>query len=136
MNRIALAALTSAAALAACAPMDEDALLAADETAKLSLAQEGEECFFPRSVTGFRNAPDSADGDEQIYVDAAGDTYLFETFSSCPRLDFARGIAFDQNGIGTICRGIDVDLVVPDRTLGPQRCPVSMVRKVIEDEDR
>lgn len=122
-------------ALAACMPVEDDARRAADDNVSLSLAEEGKECFFPRSVTGFRNAPDSPDGDERIFVDAAGDTYLFETFGSCPRLDFATAIAFDQTGIGTICRGIDVDLIVPDSALGPRRCPVSMVRKVIEDEE-
>lgn len=135
MIRASTTTLVLSGALAACMPVEDGARTAVDDNAALALAEEGKECFFPRSVTGFRNAPDSPDGDERIFVDAAGDTWLFETVGSCPQLDFATAIAFDQTGVGTICRGIDVDLIVPDRALGPRRCPVSMVRKVIEDGD-
>lgn len=93
----------------------------------------GRQCFFARQVTGFRNV-DEADGresDTRILVDVrAGDTFEFELQQRCPELRFARAIAFDQTGVGRICDGLDVDLIVPDPNLGPQRCQVTMVRKL------
>ena len=58
-------------------------------------------------------------------------TYEFKTFGACPDIDYSNAIAFDQNGPGTICRGIDVDLIVPT-SIGPQRCQVSMIRRLPE----
>ena len=89
------------------------------------------ECFSARSVTGYRSAPESEDGAQRIYVDVgARDTYLFETFGGCPDLDFSWRIGLRDRGIGRICRGIDVDLVVPDPAFGPRVCPVRMIRKL------
>lgn len=135
--RRARAALGSIAiiALASCAPVEEaDDLAAAESSANLALAEEGEDCFFSRNVTGFSEAPDGPSGAERIFVEAAGDTYLFETIA-CPALNYSFRLGFDPAGIGQICRGFDVDLIVPDPTFGAQRCPVRMVRKVLNEEE-
>lgn len=126
MTRTAIT-LIALGALAGCAPTGDPAP---------ATAASGRSCFFPQFVSGFREALNSADGAEQIYVDVgARDTYLFETFGGCHELDFAHRIAFEQRGPGAICDGLDVDLLVPDATFGAQRCPVRMVRKLGDGEE-
>lgn len=116
--------------LLACAQQQEAGI----DQARSATAQD-EECFYMSQVSGFNDAPDGATGSDRIYVHAGpDDTYLFETFGSCPDLNFSETIAFDQNGPGRICRGIDVDLLVPT-AIGLQRCPVAMISKV-EESDR
>lgn len=140
MPKIWLGAIALCAGLYACAPVDEgdrsNRASGNDLLSTAALVEEGQRCFFPRQATGFHRAPRAPNGAERIYVDvSASDTYLFETFSACPQLDFARGVAFDQAGTGRICDGLDVDLIVPDRDLGPQRCPVRMVGKLTESAE-
>ena len=90
----------------------------------------GSDCFHLSQVSGFNDAPDAARGSDRIYVHAGpGDTYLFETFGSCPDLNWSETIAFDPNGPGRICRGIDVYLLIPT-SIGVQRCPVRMITQV------
>lgn len=116
------------ALLAGCAP-------AADEPREASVA-EGRECFWPRDVSGFNDAREVEPGSNRIVVSAGVNRrYLFETFGSCPDLNFAENIGFDQHGSGQICRGVDVTLLVPGVT-GTQRCPVRMIRRLTEDEAR
>jgi hypothetical protein len=92
-------------------------------------ASSGRECFFLREVSGFNNA-----GKDQIYVHTGPrETYLFRTLGPCPDLDFGENIGFDQVGGGSICNGIDVDLIVPS-PIGPRRCPVAMIRKLAPGE--
>lgn len=91
--------------------------------------ETGKDCFFLSQVNGFSDA-----GDDRIMVHTGvNDVYEFKTFGSCPDLNFSEAIAFDQRGPGTICRGIDVDLIVPT-AIGPRRCPVSMIRKLTPAE--
>lgn len=132
VGRFLLAALCGAAFAAGCAPVEErgsDALAAGEEG--------GRECFYPRNVTGFRNAPEGPDGSSRIYVDVrASDTFLFELFTPCRELTFARSIAFDTStGVGRVCSGLEVALLVPDPNLGTQRCPVKMIRKLAPGEE-
>ena len=117
------AALTSGAAA--------QAQSSGQETRQSDSKKESRQCFFARQVNGFRNVK----GDEtKILVDVgASDTYEFELLTRCPNLRFAQGIGFDQTGSGRICDGLDVDLIVPDRNFGPQRCPVKMIRRVPDE---
>lgn len=92
-------------------------------------AAPGKECFFLREVSGFNHA-----GRDQIYVHTGPrETFLFRTLGPCPDLDIGENIGFDQAGGGTICNGIDVDLIVPSQ-IGPRRCPVAMIRKLAPGE--
>ncbi|USA39764.1 DUF6491 family protein [Pelagerythrobacter marinus] len=101
-----------------------------------SASAAGRECFSARSVTGYRSAPRDPGAGERIYVDVgARDTYLFETFGACPELDFSWRIGLRDRGIGRICRGVDVDLVVPHPAFGTQVCPVRMIRKLGPGEE-
>lgn len=114
--------------LAACAPVEEDGYSAA------AADSDGRACFFVQQVSGYREAPDSPDGNERIFVDVgASDTYLFETFGACPELDWSWQIGFDTRSFTSICDGRDVDLIVRDPAMGPRRCPVRMITKL---EDR
>ena len=132
---IASIALSCAApVIASCAPLAAQSA-SEEEAAEDTTAREegGRQCFFARNVTGFRNV----EGDDtKILVDVrASDTFEFELMNRCPELRFARSIAFDQTGIGRICDGLDVDLIVPDPNLGPQRCRVMMIRKLEPGEE-
>ncbi len=106
-----------------------------DEPQSATAYAEGERCFWPSQVTGFRKAPDRDGYSDRILVDVGvNDTYLFETLGSCSDLDYAETIGFDQHGSGTICQGIDVTLVVPS-PIGERRCAVRMIRKLSEVEE-
>lgn len=99
-----------------------------DKSASAEPGEDGRDCFFLSQVSGFTDA-----GNDRINVSVGPKrTYEFKTFGSCPQLDFAQAIGFDQKGPGTICRGMDVDLIVPT-SIGPQRCPVSMIRRLPEE---
>lgn len=126
-----LLAACCAALVAACAPVGERG------SGTIPAGEEGgRECFYPRNVTGFRNAPEGPDGSSRIYVDVrASDTFVFELFSPCRELTFARSIAFDTtSGVGRVCSGLEVDLLVPDPDLGTRRCQVRMIRKLAPGE--
>lgn len=97
-------------------------------------APSGKQCFWPSQVSGFNDVRGSELGSNRIVVSVGvNDRYLFETFGSCPDLNYAENIGFDQHGPGQICRGIDVTLLVPGVT-GIQRCPVRMIRKLTDEE--
>ena len=126
-NHQIFAALVMPLALAGCATAERDAPAdTADSQAR--------SCFFLSQVNGFNDAPDNENGSDRIIVNVSvNDKYLFETFGSCPDLNWSQTIGFDQRGPGQICRGMDVDLIVPT-SIGPQRCPVRMIRKLNEAE--
>ena len=115
--------VTGAALLAAsCAPYGDS-----PETSSTAGSQR--DCFFLSQVSGYTHA-----GRNKIHVSVGPSrTYEFETLGICPELDDAEALRFDPAGPGTICRGIDVDLIVPS-TIGPRRCAVSMIRRVEEEE--
>lgn len=96
------------------------------ETAQTSA--QGRQCFYLSQVSGYTHA-----GRDRIHVSTGPrSTYEFEVFGPCPWLNDAETMGFDQAGGGTICSGIDVDLIVPTPT-GPQRCAVRMIRKLPAD---
>lgn len=119
IHRIATAAL-AAASLAACTASSEPARQAMPGTA-------ARQCFFLSQVSGYTQVKGS---DDRIRVSTGPrDRYEFEVFGPCPHLRDAESMGFDQAGGGTICSGLDVDLIVPT-PIGPQRCPVRMIRKL------
>lgn len=128
----ALAACSVAVAQDAAAPETEDA-----EETPTAREEGGRQCFYIEQVSGFRTAKDE-DGrrsDTRILVDVrASDTFELELMHRCPEVRWANDIGFRQTGSGRVCDGLDVDLIVPDSTLGPQRCPVVGVRKLAPGE--
>jgi hypothetical protein len=129
-TRTALASAALAAAglaLSACTAQSEEARTAASA----ETAPEGRQCFYAGSVSGFRKAP----GDNQVYIDVlVRDTYLFETFGSCPDLNFTETLGLKGRTGNFICDAMDVDLIVPDAIAGSGRCPVRMIRKLAPGE--
>ena len=101
---------------------------AATETTPTTAAAEGgsnRDCFYLSQVSGYSPA-----GRDMIKVSVGpGRDYEFKTFGSCPDIDYSHAIGFDKKGPGTICQGMDVDLIVPS-SIGPRRCPVSMIRRI------
>jgi hypothetical protein len=93
--------------------------------------QAGKQCFFLSQVDGYSHVKHSRN---RIRVSTGPrDRYEFEVFGPCPYLGDSEAMGFDQAGGGTICSGIDVDLIVPT-PIGPQRCPVRMIRKLAPGE--
>lgn len=89
------------------------------------------QCFFLSQIDGYTHVKGSRD---RIRVSTGPkDMYEFQVFGPCPFLNDAEKMGFDQAGGGTICSGLDVDLIVPT-TIGPQRCPVRMIRKLDPNE--
>lgn len=126
-SRLIITALAVPLAVAGCATAERDAPA---DTAD----RQAPSCFFLSQVNGFNDAPDIRNGSDRIIVNVGvNDKYLFETFGSCPDLNWTQAIGFDQRGPGRICQGLDVDLIVPT-SIGPQRCPVRMIRKLSEAE--
>jgi hypothetical protein len=109
---------------ASCAPQAEAPSASAS-------AQSPRDCFFLSQISGYTHA-----GRDKIRVSTGpGRTYEFETLGMCPELDDAEVMGFDPAGPGTICRGIDIDLIVPT-SIGPRRCAVKMISRVEQDEKK
>ena len=122
--------MTISAAALLCAGLAAGALAAKDRSPHEPHGVSGKQCFFLSEVSGFNAA-----GRDRIMVNVgAGKRYLFRTLGSCPDIDFTENIGFDQRpGGGTICDGMDVDLIVLS-TIGPRRCPVAMIRQLAPGE--
>jgi hypothetical protein len=104
-------------------------IVAAAPDKQVQPARTMRECFQLAAVSGYTHARN-----DRLYVHTdPRETYLFKTMGPCPELDFAENIALDPVTPGPICAGIDVDLIVPS-TIGPHRCPVSMIRKLAPGE--
>lgn len=132
LSRAALAIFAVAPVLAISSVGLAESMDGAQQDEPTAREQGGRECFFPRQVNGFRNVEGD---DERILVDLrAGETFEFQLQRRCPELRFARSITFDQRNVGRICDGLDVDLIVPDPNLGPQRCPVTMIGRLGPDD--
>ncbi len=92
----------------------------------------GRRCFLPSQVNGFdargRDAVDVTVGVDQIY--------RLEIIGTCPDIDWSQRIAIRSIGGGPwVSSGLDAELLVPSAT-GVQRCPVTAVRRLNEDEIR
>jgi hypothetical protein len=128
IDRLPLVAMAFAAGavVSACA--------AADAANMAEAASPARSCFYRSQVNGFQNVRENKRGSDSVIVTVgANRKYLFETLGSCPDIDWANGIGFDQNGPGQICDGLDVTLVVPT-TIGPRRCAVKMIRQLSAEE--
>lgn len=90
----------------------------------------GRQCFYARNVNGF-----AAQSDRIVNVRVGvRDVYQFELFAPCPdvRWNQALGIR-TRGGSNFICSGLDAEIFT--RTpIGPQRCPVTRIRKLTPEE--
>jgi len=126
MNRIAKLPL----ALAAVAALGLSA--AAPAVAKSPVepaAKPKSQCFWANQVNSF------ASSDNRVVNVRVGvkDIYQFEMFGRCDDVDWNNRIALVTRGGNYICSGMDAEIISPT-TIGPQRCPVSKIRKLTPDE--
>ena len=116
--------LTTLAAAAALLATDAAAPMAA--TAKPAAKYDAHQCFYTRNVTSFA-APD----EKTLYVRVGvRDVYRFDMFGACPDIDWNQSLALVSRASSRICSGMDAEVVTHRTGLGPQRCPVSDVRKL------
>jgi hypothetical protein len=117
------------AALAACAA----ALLAFAATAAQAADKPAKnECFWARNATSFA-APD----DHTVYVQVnSRDVYKFDLMIPCLDIDWNQHLALESSGGsgGSICNGMDAQIVSHATGLGPQRCPIKHMRKLTPEE--
>jgi len=105
------------------------ALSSVGGAAQAKPAPKDRACFFQGNVSGFR-APD----EHNVYVRVGvRDIYQLEMMGACPQIDWAEKVAIVTRGSQWICSGLDAELVSPT-SIGPQRCPVKMLRKLTPTE--
>ena len=88
------------------------------------------QCFLPSQVNGFHAADD-----ETVYVTlGARRVFRLDIVGTCPDVDWSQQIGIRSRGGGSwICGGLDAELIVPSPS-GVQRCPVTNVRQLSEQE--
>lgn len=98
--------------------------------AKSNGAQTGRQCFPAREVANFA-APD----DHTVYLRAGvKDVYRVDVFGGCLDIDWSLRVGIRSYGSSFICVGDPAELIVPNRTIGTQRCQVKVVAKLTPEE--
>ena len=110
--------LTTALAAVATAALAGQALAAAPAKAK-------GDCFYSRNIDGFS----PVDRETVNIRVGVRDVYQLKLLGSSPDIDWTNRIAVVAHGSSFICSGLDATVVVPS-DLGPQRYPVSSIRKL------
>ena len=116
------AALLAAAGASACSMEPESAV---------ARAGERRECFLASQVNGFH----SLDRDHVLVTVGANRTFELGLTGACFDIDWSQRIAIRSRGSDWVCSGLDADIFVPS-SIGPQRCPVTTVRRLSEEEAR
>jgi hypothetical protein len=119
MRSSALPVIMLAAAVSACA--------ASAGTPKQS--KPAQACFWTRDVNNFK-AADSSTVNIRVGV---RDVYQLVLFSSNSDIDWTQHIGIESRGSDRICSGLDATIIVPG-PIGPQRIPVTSVRKLTPEE--
>ena len=90
----------------------------------------GRQCFLPGQVNGFT----ALDRDTVHVKVSASQVYELELFGDCANVDWEQRIAIRSTGGSSwVCQGLDAELIVPS-PIGPQRCPVSTIRRLSDEE--
>jgi hypothetical protein len=85
-------------------------------------------CFWARNVDNF-----AAENDERTVNLRVGvhDVYQLTLFAPCQDIDWNQHIVLRSRGSDWICEGSNLDAEIDTHTsIGPQRCPVTSVRKL------
>ncbi len=127
MKALSVALLACAsAALSACAPQ------AAGGPTTAAPARQPRQCFFANQVNSYREA-----GEDAVHLRVGvNQVWRMEFVGNCPDVRWSfGGIALRQRGAGggTICGGLDVDVLTNDAGF-PRRCPVRTVRRLTQAE--
>ena len=92
--------------------------------------RSGRQCFLPGQVNGFT----ALDRDTVHVKVSASQVYELELFGDCANVDWEQRIAIRSTGGSSwVCQGLDAELIVPS-PIGPQRCPVSTIRRLSDEE--
>ena len=118
MNKL-LVAMGGCLLVAACAEM-----AGAPSASRLSSRSD---CFLADSVNGCTPV-----GERFVDVRVTRRSqFRLELAGYCPDIDWSQRIALrTRGGSRWICRGMDAEIIVPDRAIGPQRCLVTDVRRL------
>jgi hypothetical protein len=118
--------LSTAALLTACAQQ-------AAGSPNTAAASTGQQCFSARNVSGF-----TAQGENIVDIQVGVRRYFrAQLFGVCPNVNWARRVAVvSRSGSSFVCEGFDAEIVVPDPSLGPQRCQISSIRRLTDAEAR
>lgn len=100
------------------------------QPAKKAVSSTRTDCFFNRQVQSYTAAND----DKTLYVRAGKNTYRLETFGRCLDLSSALNIGLDSHPSSSICSALDVTIVVPSSSMGPQRCAVRTLVKLTPEQ--
>jgi len=102
--------------------------LAAATTASAAPGEK-RQCFYSRNVNGYQAVDDQT---VNIRV-GVKDIYQLTLLAPSSDIDWAWRIGIESRGGSFICSGLDATLIVPT-DIGPQRFPVSQVRKLSANE--
>jgi len=100
---------------------------AADAPAKAH--RPANQCFLAQDVDGFTRV-DNQNVDVTV---GPRNVYRLTLFSPSPDIDWSMRIGLEARGSSWICSGLDATVIVPS-DIGPQRYPVTKVRKLSPDE--
>ena len=94
-------------------------------------ARSSGDCFRADNASSF-----TPRGTESVDVRvSARRQYRLRLAGYCPDVDWSQQLALrTRSGSAWICRGMDAEIIVPDRAIGLQRCLVSDVRRLSEAE--
>jgi hypothetical protein len=88
------------------------------------------QCFFQRQLNGWKEV-----GDRQVNLRAGvRDIYQVALDAPCWNLKWAQRLGIENRGSSSVCTGDTVVLVVPDRTMGTDRCFARVLRKLTPEE--
>ena len=130
MTKTLTAALLGSALLITAAAGVVQAQTPQGEAAKKAVSSARTDCFFTREVRNYT----TADDDKTLYVRAGKDTYRMETFGRCLDLSSALNVGLDSHPSSSICSALDVTIVVPSSSMGPQRCAVRTLVKLTPED--
>jgi hypothetical protein len=87
-------------------------------------------CFFKQQMNGWKEV-----GDRQVNIRVSvRDVYEIALDSPCWNLKWSQSLGIESRGSSSICTGDTVDVIVPDRATGPDRCFGRVVRKLTPEQ--
>jgi hypothetical protein len=116
--------------LAAMATVVAMAAHAADTAKPADKAASRRQCFYSRNISSWSPVNDST---INLRV-GVNDYYQVKLLGPCPDIDWAQGIGLESRGSDWICDGLDVTVIVPRTTIGPQRCNATSLHKLTAEE--
>jgi hypothetical protein len=98
--------------------------------AAASNKDQGRSCFYARNVSSW-----AAAGRDRVNLRVSvNDYYQLQLLGTCPDVDWTQAIGLESRGSDWICSGLDVTVIVPRTTIGPQRCQATGLRKLTKAE--